>query len=85
MPSLEPKDYAEFARMLEELAPEIDNMKDTPRSFMTDMVEKNKTYGERVFVSPKQLAWIKDLHEEYIGDTDHSEDPEADIDDEIPF
>lgn len=67
MPQLEPKDYADFARMLEELTPEVDSMKETPQSFMRDMIEKNGLYGERVFVSPKQLNWIKKLHEEYVG------------------
>lgn len=67
MPALNEKDYAEFNRILEELAPEIDNMKETPQSFVSDMVEKNKLYGERVFVSPKQFNWLKQLHEEFVG------------------
>ncbi len=89
MPALYPEAYAEFARMLEELGPEITNMKDTPRNFMSDMVEKNKLYGERVFVSPKQLAWVKQLHEEYVGNTDHDLSARSergkDMDDDIPF
>lgn len=93
MPALNEQDYAKFSQMLEELEPEVENMKETPRNFMTDMIQKNREYSERVFVSPKQLSWIKKLHEEYIGDTDHAqEDPEADgrhppkdMDDEIPF
>lgn len=71
MPALDDKDYAEFNRILEELAPEIDNMNSTPQSFVKDMVEKNTLYGERVFVSPKQLDWLKKLHEEFVGDTQH--------------
>lgn len=92
MGQLDAKDYAVFNQLIEELEPEIDNMKETPQSFVKDMVSKNKQYGERVFVSPKQLDWIKRLHEEYIGDTDHDVDPEADgrhpprdMDDDIPF
>lgn len=93
MPALDAKDYAEFTRMLEELAPEVNSMKETPQSFMRDMIEKQNLYGERVFVSPKQLNWIKQLHEEYIGDTAHEKDThdpgpgkrDSDMDDDIPF
>lgn len=90
MPALNAADYAEFNRMLEELAPEVKAMRDTPRNFMTDMIDKNGQYGERVFVSVKQFGWIKQLHEEYVGDTDHAtagNDPRSnsDMDDDIPF
>lgn len=89
MPALNEIDYAKFNQMLEELAPEVDGMKDTPRNFLSDMIEKNKLYGERVFVSVKQFDWIKKLHEEFVGDTDHqaSGDPRSDrdMDDDIPF
>lgn len=71
MPALDERDYAEFNRILDELAPEVDNMKEVPQSFARDMIEKNKLYGERVFVSPKQFAWLKTLHEEFVGDTAH--------------
>jgi|HubBroStandDraft_3_1064219.scaffolds.fasta_scaffold05013_2 hypothetical protein len=71
MPALDEKTYAEFSRLLDELAPEVDGMKETPRNFMRDMTDKRGQYGERMFVSPKQLAWIQKLHEEYVGDTAH--------------
>lgn len=94
MPQLSERDYPEFSRMLEELAPEVDGMKDVPRNFLSDMIEKNRLYGERVFVSPKQFDWIKKLHEEFVGDTAHEKssgddrDPRSnsDMDDsDIPF
>lgn len=92
MPALNDKDYAEFNRIVEELTPETDNMKETPQSFVRDMAEKNKLYGERVFVSPKQFDWLKKLHEEFVGDTAHEKssddrDPRSDedMDDDIPF
>lgn len=90
MPALNETDYAKFAQMLDELSPEVDRMKETPRNFMRDMLEKNKQYGERVFVSVKQLDWIKKLHEEYIGDTAHESDDDndpanRDMSDDIPF
>lgn len=93
MPALGESDYAKFNQLLEELESEVPNMKETPRNFMSDMIEKNKLYGERVFVSPKQLDWIKKLHEEYVGDSAHEKsngddrDPRSDrdMDDDIPF
>ena len=74
MPALNETDYARFNQMLEELEPEIPRMQDVPRNFLTDMTAKNREYGERVFVSPKQLDWIKRLHEEFVGDTDFDQD-----------
>ena len=74
MPVLEPDAYADFNRMLDELGPEIDDMKETPRNFLRDMTAKKKQYGEGVFVSPKQLAWIKQLHEEFVGNTVHEQE-----------
>lgn len=91
MPALNETDYAKFAQMLDELQPEIARMNGSPFNFLTDMIAKNKQYGERIFVSPKQLDWIKKLHEEYIGNTDHGVDESygaskrTDMDDDIPF
>lgn len=94
MPVLNETDYAKFAQILDELEPEVARMEGSPFNFLTDMISKNKQYGERVFVSAKQLDWIKKLHEEYVGDTDHTgSDVDRDgarprgrdMDDDIPF
>lgn len=90
MPALDEKAYAKFSLMLEELAPEVDGMKEVPQSFVKDMIDKHEQYGERMFVSPKQLQWLERLHEEFVGNTDHaqeSNDPRSDrdMDDDIPF
>lgn len=95
MPALDDKDYAEFSRILEELEPELGSLTGQAVTFVPDMIEKNKLYGERVFVSPKQFDWLKKLHEEFVGDTAHEKSaPEADnrdprsdrdMDDDIPF
>jgi hypothetical protein len=76
MPALNERDYAEFSRLLDELRPEVDNLRETPQSFVKDMLNKRDQYGERMFVSPKQKAWIEQLHEECVGNTafDHDED-----------
>ena len=80
MATLYPAAYAEFSRMLDELAPEIPGMvKESSRNFLTDMIAKRDQYREGVFVSPKQLNWIKSLHEEFVGDTAHErEDADGD-------
>lgn len=55
------------------------------------MHEKNKLYGARVFVSPKQFDWLKRLHEEFVGNTAHEKssgddnDHDPRDDDGIPF
>lgn len=70
MPQLSETDYSEFNRILEELKPELGSFKPAEENFVNDMVEKNGLYGEGVFVSPKQFAWLKRIHQEYVGDTD---------------
>lgn len=100
MPQLEPEEYAEFSRMVDELEPEVSKMKEVPQSFMTDMVDKKKQFGERMFVSPKQKAWVERLHNEFVGtaepqgaraldegDGPFGQIPKGDprFDDDIPF
>lgn len=79
MPALYPEAYSEFNRMLDELEPEVRGLKsEKVRNFLTDMIAKNKQYGERVFVSPAQLNWIKNLHAEYVGNTAQDDMPDDD-------
>lgn len=91
MPQLEPAQYSKFSQMLSELEPVLSSMKEAPRNFVTDQIERNRQYGERTLVSTKQFAWLERLHEEFIGDTDHGQerddDPRSDRDmnDDIPF
>ncbi len=93
MPQLSETDYSEFNRILQELSPEVDDMKEPSQGFVKDMIEKNGLYGERVFVSGKQFDWLKSLHEQFVGDTAHEKsggddrDPRSDkeMDDDIPF
>lgn len=90
MPQLDEKQYAKFSRMLAELEPEIDAMKEAPANFVRDQIERNKEYGESMFVSPKQFAWMERLHEEFVGDTEHAQPKgvdgkRSDMDDDIPF
>lgn len=93
MPQLPPDEYAEISRMIDELQPEIGNFYAAANNFVRDQVERKKEYGERMFMSPKQVKWIKDLHAEYVGNTDTSTPQgvdeqmsrRGDMDDDIPF
>jgi len=92
MPQLDSKGYSKFNQILSELEPILGTLKEVPRNFVSDQIERNKQYGERVLVSPKQMAWLERLHEEFIGDTDHQQDTDdrdprsdQDMNDDIPF
>jgi len=85
MPQLDEKQYAHMSRILDELEPEVNKLDQVPKGFVQDMLDKRGQYGERMFVSPKQLSWLERLHEEFVGDTDHAaegdgRDPRSDED-----
>lgn len=88
MPQLNANDWAEVARIIDELEPEVGGFSyDAANNFVRDQVERKRQYGERMFISEKQIAWLKRLHEEYIGDTAHEQEDDGDLDmnDKIPF
>jgi hypothetical protein len=37
------------------------------QGFITDQAARLEQYGQRIFLSPKQVNWIRDLHEKYCG------------------
>lgn len=37
------------------------------RKFVTEQVERHDQYGTRMFMSPKQLAWLEALYKEHVG------------------
>jgi len=91
MPQLYPEKYAEIAQKLDELEPEINILRsDSARSFIREQIERKKQYGERMFLSPKQVSWIESLHDEYVGTAEPAApkgiDGESDdMGDDIPF
>lgn len=99
MPQLDPEQYAQFSLMLSELEPVADQVYENGRNFIRDQIERNKQYGERTLVSPKQFSWLKSLHDEHVGSSEQQEpkgidgkrgddrDPRSDwdMDDDIPF
>ncbi len=99
MPQLYPKEYDELKTMLTDLAAVVDQLKGNSQNFVRDQIDRHNKYGERMFVSPKQLDWLKNLHEEYVGTVQHvtpKEEREVgeeegrgslqdDLSDEVPF
>lgn len=97
MPSLYPGAYERLKAMLDALEPEIKDMTGSSPGFIRDMLDKSASYGESMFVSPKQLQWVENLYEKYVGPLDAVGDPidpqqgarddtlGNDIDDDIPF
>ncbi len=94
MPQLEAKEYARVALIIDELAPlaEEDGLYEAANGFVLDQAERKKQYGERMFVSAKQIAWLEKLHDEFVG-TAETKEPKGvdsqmndhDMDDDIPF
>lgn len=103
MPQLYPEEYSRVSLVIDELAPLAAEGKlyDAANGFVNDQVERKKQYGERMFISPKQIAWLDKLHEEFVGTAEPQEpkgvDEEvkrepsratrrnSDMDDDIPF
>lgn len=89
MPQLSPEKYAEIAMKIDELEPLAadDDLPGASNSFILDQVARKKQYGERMFLSPKQVDWIESLHNEHVGTAEQPEPKGIDgkIDDDIPF
>ena len=67
MPQLEPAEYSRISLVIDELADVVDDLKESARNFVSDQIERKKQYGERMFLSPKQINWLDSLHNEYVG------------------
>ena len=98
MPQLEAEEFARVASVINELAPlaEEGALYEAANGFVNDQVERKKEYGERMFISPKQIAWLDKLHDEFVGTAEPQEpkgidgrrdDPRSDedMDDSIKF
>lgn len=72
MPELSESEYERVALMLSELAPEVDSMNETPANFVRDQIARHEKFGPSMFMSPKQLAWLERLHEEFVGTASHA-------------
>lgn len=98
MPQLEAEEFSRVSQIIDELAPlaEEGKLYEAANNFVNDQVDRKKQYGERMFISPKQVAWLERLHEEHVGTAVHQEPKDAvdeldrrapprDMDDDIPF
>jgi hypothetical protein len=53
--------------LLQQLEPEIKNMKGSAPGFVRDQIERHDKYGAAMFLSPKQLSWLESLYEQNVG------------------
>lgn len=62
--------YSHVYGLLDDLKPYVRDMKDVPANFTREMLTKRDTYGINMFISPKQIAWLERLHDEFCGTRD---------------
>lgn len=67
MPALYPEAFQQMKQKLDALAPIAASLPGKAPEFISDMVQRVETYGERVFVSPGQLNWINSLFEKHAS------------------
>lgn len=97
MGQLSSAEYVQLKDLLTDFEGVVDQLKGNSKSFVEDQISRHAKYGDRMFISPKQMQWLRDLHSEYIGTVSHStakeerelgdedDDRGDDMDDEIPF
>lgn len=57
--------YTELQGILQALEPNLDKVYPAGRGFIADQIEREKKYGQDMFMSPKQWAWIRKLNDEF--------------------
>lgn len=63
--ALSDDDYTELQGILQALEPKLDKLYDKARGFVSDQIEREKRYGQDMFMSPKQWKWLRDLNAEF--------------------
>lgn len=53
--------------ILQALEPEMAKLGQASQNFVQDQIRRHNQYDDRMFISPKQLAWLEDLYEKYAG------------------
>ena len=62
-----PEDAAkEVGEITDKLADAIAAMQSHEEKFVQSMYDRHAQYGDKMFVSPKQLFWLRDLLEKYL-------------------
>ncbi len=93
---MDQKQYEHVGELLGGLKDVVDDLNETSRSFVQDQIRRHKRWGQDMLVSPKQLAWLESLHEEFVGTGGGKEAPGVDdkmkadmegkdFNDEVPF
>lgn len=91
--SLSDKDYTELQTILQGL--QGVELHERAQGFVDDQVRREQQYGQDIFLSVKQWAWLRSLYSEKVGvlkghvagkvSDGEAEGPQRDLDDEIPF
>lgn len=63
--SLYPAKFEWLKVLLDDLQSVRGQLYSRAQSFVDDQVKRADEYGERMFLSPKQEKWLKDLHAEF--------------------
>ncbi len=63
--ALSDKEYTELQSILQALEPALDRVYPAGRGFVADQIEREKKYGQDMFMSPKQFAWLRKLNDEF--------------------
>lgn len=74
---------AQLTQLLGDLEPEMGGMSQWAQGFLKDQIERHRKYGTEIFMSPKQWAMIRKLHDEHVG-SGPGPDPRG-VDEDIPF
>lgn len=88
--NLNDKEYAELVDMLRDLEGHIPSMRGNSGSFVRDQVDRHNKYGQSILISDRQMSWLRNLHDEFVGTRDQEPAPlnihdRDDIDDEVPY
>lgn len=90
MPSskLSETEYKKLSSLLEDLGKPgvLRALNDKSKDFVQDQIRRHKQWGTDMFVSDKQMNWLQNLHEEFVG-TEAPEEKGIDeqMNDEVPF
>lgn len=82
--------YTELQGILQALEPVLDKLYPAGRGFVSDQIEREKTYGQDMFMSVKQWAWLRKLHNEFAPPPPAEgrvagKMTDEELDDDIPF
>jgi hypothetical protein len=69
---------ATLTQLLGELEPELPKMSAWAQGFISDQIKRHRQYGTDIFMSAKQWAMIRKLHDEHVGTGEPEAPPPVD-------